>query len=66
MIAITSLIINSISELKDKKVSIYQREGCDKRSIFKRSITGLNLELSFSKTGYHTNISLSNNFAEGI
>ena len=30
------------------------RAGCDTRSIFKRSLAGLNLEFFFSKTNCHT------------
>ena len=37
-------------------ISIYPHPqvGCDTRSTFKQSFTGLNLEFFFSKTGCHT------------
>ena len=30
--------------------------GCDKKSIFKQSLKGLNSEFSFSKAGFHTRV----------
>ena len=40
---------NSLKTLNDKAINhIYPTPGCDTRSIFKRSLTGLNSEFSFS------------------
>ena len=34
--------------------NLSDQAGCDSRSVFKQSLTGLNSDLSFSKTGGHT------------
>ena len=37
-------------------INTFARVGCDLRSIFKRSLTSLNSELSFSTTGCHIKV----------
>ena len=38
------------------------RPGCDIRSIFKRSVTGLNSEFSVSEIGWHTKVKEPSSF----
>ena len=64
------IYISCVTSISYKRVYIYiyiyiyiypsARSGCGTRSIFKRNLTKLNSEFSFSKTGSHTKVKESN------